>query len=152
MFGILFALCPIKENKVDPMELLSKNLDLYIEMKELAVEQETLINREDMDRFLDLTARRDHLQRQIAANDRKYSQFIKERHAAPTDPKVTRIRKDMIQMIRSIQEIDKNIEAGLIQKKDLFFSEIKHIRKGQRAIRGYGGNPVRTPRFINKQG
>ena len=137
---------------MDPLDLLSKNLDLFIEMKELAVEQEILINREDMDRFMDLDARRNHMQRQITANDRKYSEYTKARHGTPTDPKVTRIREKMIQTIRSIQEIDKNIENGLTQKKDLFFSEIKQIRKGQRAIRGYGGNPVRMPRFINRKG
>ena len=70
----------------------------------------------------------------------------------PTDPKVTRIWKDMIHMIRSIQETDKNIEETLTQKKDLFSSEIKQIRKGQRAIRGYGGNLAPSPRFISRQG
>ncbi|MBW1802216.1 MAG: flagellar export chaperone FlgN [Deltaproteobacteria bacterium] len=137
---------------MDPLDLLSKNLDLYIEMKELAAEQETLISREDMDTFMDLTARRHHLQRQIKANDREYRQCTKALHARPTDPKLTRLRKDLIRMIRSIQEIDKKIEDGLTQKKDLSLSEIKQIRKGQMAVRGYGGRTVRAPRFINKQG
>ena len=141
-----------KRNTEEPVDLLSDRLDLFIEMKALALEQEELLVIEDMDGFRDRVARRDHLQRQITANDRKYRECIQARSTPPTDPKEARIREDIIQQIRSIQEIDQNIEYGLTQKKDLFLSELKQIRNGQKAIRGYGRNPVRPPRFIDRQG
>ena len=137
---------------MDPLDLLSENLNLYTEMKELAVEQETLITREDMNPFMGLAARREHLQRQIEANDRQYNQFAKASHTRSTDPKLSRLRQDLIRMIRSIQEIDKKIEDGLTQKKELSLSEIKQIRKGHKAVRGYGHKSVRPPRFIDKKG
>jgi hypothetical protein len=54
-------------------------------------------------------------------------------------------------IIRSIQETDKRIEASIIARKDTLLDEIKSVKKGQNAVKRYGGCSAKTPKFLDRK-
>jgi len=59
-------------------------------------------------------------------------------------------------VIQSIQEIDREIEEIILKKRTDLILEIKNLRQGQKALRGYGGGyggkSAGNPKFIDRRG
>jgi hypothetical protein len=54
-------------------------------------------------------------------------------------------------IIRSIQETDKRIEASIVARTDTLLDEIKSLKKGQNAVKRYGGGSEKISRFLDRK-
>jgi len=137
---------------MEPADIMMMNYDLFKRMKELAEKQELVIADDQMDEFNRLFDQREHIREEITANSRRYGIEMKNASYKRKDQKVNDISMDISDMIRSIQETDKRIEELIISRKDLLMDDIKNIKKGQSALKGYGGVPKKTNRFLDRNG
>ncbi|MBW2304537.1 MAG: flagellar protein FliT [Deltaproteobacteria bacterium] len=132
---------------VDVVEQWQLKRDLFLEMKDLALKQKELVSEERMDLFSKLSGRRQGIQRKISS--------MKINGPATGNAKESRIRTlkaECARIIESIQEIDGEIERLLSEKRDALMEEIKAVRRGRRALKGYGGKRKKVPRFIDTRG
>lgn len=132
-----------------PSDVSDKNRDLYIIMKELAIEQERLITEDQIDDFLAISLRRERLQREISHNDKKHKKNNMENKVRDG---MDSLSLEIADIIKSIQEVDQKIEKLLFEKKEDLLIDIKNYRKGKKALRGYSAKQSVDPRFINQQG
>lgn len=109
----------------------------------MASKQEEYISGDEIENFIELSRKRDRLQHEISANNRR-SDNNNEKNGS--------LSMEIVDVIKSIQETDKRIEKFIIEKKENILVDIKKVRKGQRAIKSYGGKPLQEPRFIRKKG
>lgn len=134
------------------IDLLAENLRLFRRMKDLAARQNALLSEDNMDMFLNLANERAGIQREIAANQKRqnapYDTSLKEAAGEKTNT----LRAKMAEEIQSIEKLDGKAQEVLQQKRDALLSEIKNLRKGQRAMKGYGAKSARDPKFIDSQG
>jgi hypothetical protein len=141
---------------VNAFGLLSKNLGLLVKMKELARKQEGFLFEDQMDGFLELSSQRERLQSEISANQLKYQKALTEKTEKNRDPfveeKVRSISSEMVDTLRSIQDMDRKIEELLTAKKKNLLLEIRNLRRGHKALRGYGGGAEKIPKFIDREG
>jgi hypothetical protein len=133
------------------MEYLSKNLHLYKRMKELAAQQETCLLEDRLDLFLQLADQREQLRLKITANEKKQESLLRESFAGKRETPVPLPAADIADVIRSIQETDRKTEELMLMRKEAFVSELKGIRNGRKAVRGYGGKSPRCARFVDRQ-
>lgn len=134
-------------------ELMTGNYNLFKKMNELTEKQELLISEDRLDEFLGLTEQIERIRENISRNNRRYHSI------AENNPRgVTRMgRQDPIffeieDVIKSIQETDKRIEDLVNDRKNRLLSEIKAVRKSQKAAESYGRVPSKSPRFIDRKG
>jgi len=133
---------------MNPRDLLSRNLGLFAKMKELATRQRELLSNDQVEAFLRLITEREKLQYEISSNEKRYRQRAR---VGPT-AKTHAVARDIMDWIHSIQETDREIEELLAEKKDQILMDAKALRRGQHALRGYGGKAPKAPRFIDKEG
>ena len=134
---------------------LTRSLDLFQKMRLLAEKQRGLVaNQKDFEltHFLDLADQRDHLQKEIATETAK--RVSPADHVKKTAKKAKPLTSapEIAEVIRSIKEVDREIEAFLSERREALFLEIKNIRQGRSAIRGYKAKTSKPPRFIDKEG
>jgi len=137
---------------VKSTELLSKSLGLFIKMRELAIKQRELVSDGQIDAFFDLSSQRERLQNEISANKEKYEGYMDNNRDLLTGQKTRAISMEIADVIQSIQDIDMKIEEFIMEKRGGLLSEIKGLRQGQKALKGYGGQSAKTPRFIDRNG
>ena len=137
---------------MESAEILIINCSLFKKMKDLAEKQEKFIFDDKIDEFNNLLNQREQIRKEITANTGKYESGIKNIPIKRQSQKVLTISREISDVIRSIQETDKRIEELIISKKDVFMNDVKNIRKGQNAIRSYGGVRQKINRFINRSG
>ena len=133
-------------------ELLSETLRLFIKMRELAMKQRELVLDNQIDAFLDLSSRRERLQNEISANREKYKGCMEHNSNRLSDQKTGAISMEIADLIQSIQDTDIKIEEFITEKRKELFSEIKGLRQGRKALKGYGGKSGENPRFIDQHG
>jgi chorismate mutase len=124
-------------------------------MRLLAEKQRGLVaNQEDFEltRFLDLAAQREHLQNEIAAEKAKPAASPDPVNKTATKTKPVTLAPEIAEAIRSIKEVDREIEDFLSERREALYREIKNIRQGRSAIRGYRAKTSKPPRFIDKEG
>lgn len=131
-------------------ELLKLNFSMFRKMKELAEDQEILLNEDRMDKYHNLANKRERLRTDITANNRRYSSLVK--HDSFGRSKSKGITDEIAEVIRSIQEIDKRIEGLILDGKQRLLTDISKMRKGRNALRNYRGKAGNIPRFIEKKG
>lgn len=134
-----------------PDELYQQR-DLFLEMKDIARRQKDMVTEDRMDRFLELSKQREELQRKISAGSPRAERYVDTTRRAPGNGRVRSIEDDVIHIIRSIQDIDRQIETFVTEKRDRLLNDINGLRKGRKALKGYGGRTKRNPRFIDTQG
>ncbi len=133
-------------------ELLSETLRLFIKMRELAIKQRELVLDNQIDAFLDLSSRRGLLQHEISANRKKYKGCMENNSNRLSGQKAGAISMEIAGVIQSIQDTDIKIEEFIKEKRKELLSEIKGLRQGRKAIKGYGGKSGKSPRFIDQHG
>ena len=57
---------------------------------------------------------------------------------------------EIVEVIRSIQEIDRKTEEFFFGQRDSLLAEIRNLRAGQKALKGYGARSPRGARFIDR--
>ncbi len=134
---------------------LARSLDLFRKMRVLAEKQRGLaVNQEgfELSSFLDLVAQREHLQKEIAAETAKPLALAGHENKSATRTKGVTLAPEIAEAIRSIKEVDREVEEFLSKRREALYLEIKNIRQGRSAIRGYRAKTSKPPRFIDKEG
>ena len=125
-------------------------------MRGLASSQKESLSEDQIDRFVTLSARRDRLRHQISTNENKYKGLLDKTRNPLKDEETRSISMEITDVIQFIQEIDREIEEIILEKRADLILEIKNLRQGQKALRGYGGGyggkSARSPKFIDRQG
>jgi len=137
---------------MESADILIFNYNLFKKMKDLAEKQEAMISDEQMDEFNKLMNQREEIRKEITSNSRRYASETKNAPVKRHNQNVHAISQEISEVIRSIREIDKRIEEIIISKKDTFRDDVKTIRKGQNAVRSYGGARQKINRFIDRSG
>lgn len=135
-----------------PNEYFSRCGDQFNEMKALADKQKALLSEDRIDLFLRVGAEREKLRQKISTLERRYKRSSGEYPPLPFEGKNRSRAEEMARTIRSIQDIDREIVALLHEKRGRLLTEIRGLRHGQKALKGYGGKSPLQARFIDKQG
>lgn len=125
--------------------------DLFLEMRNVALQQRDLIRENQMDHFLKLSGLRNGLQRRIAAKGARNAS-LKGEHPPFPEGKTRLVAREIQEIIQSIRDIDREIEKFITEKKEEMSRDIHTIRKRKKGIKGYGGKTTKRPRFIDTQG
>jgi lipopolysaccharide biosynthesis regulator YciM len=117
-------------------EWLQLDLDLYHQMKKLAEKQRDALMVDRLDEFMLHSHRRQSIQNAISANPKgqRKSVIPGEKRGGKSRNEITQA----LQTIEAIQEMDKEMEGLISQKRKALISQMKEIRHGQKALRGYG--------------
>jgi hypothetical protein len=112
------------------------NLALYDQMKRLAEKQRDALMADRLDEFMLHSSRRQSIQKAISANRKGQRTTVipGAKKGGKSGNEITRVA----QMIEAIQEMDKEIERLISLKREGLMSQMKEIRHGQKALRGYG--------------
>lgn len=129
------------------MELLEKNIGLYEKMRDLAMQQQSSLEEDRMDAFLHLARERDRLRFQIERNEKKLSLASGYRNGSC---KEMILRKEKI--IRSLQKVDQKNKESILVKRENLLTQIRDLRKGQKALKGYGTKAAKDARFFDGRG
>jgi hypothetical protein len=132
-------------------ERLHLDLDLYDQMKKLAEKQRDALMADRLDEFMVHCSRRQSIQNAISANCKGQGTTV-----VPGGKKGGKARNEItrvVQIIEAIQEMDKEIEGLISLKRKALMSQMKEIRHGQKALRGYGkANRNVGGRFFESRG
>jgi hypothetical protein len=142
-----------KENmSVKSTDLLAKNLHLFKKMNDLAARQNALLSEGHMGMFFNLANQREQIQHEIGANEKRDRGLSPRPLDEAMREKTHALSREIADVIRSIQDVDEKTEEFFLRERDALFSEIRDLRKGQRAMRGYGGKSPRGAKFIDWHG
>ncbi len=132
-------------------EKLRLDLDLFGQMREQAKKQRNALMADRLDEFMLHTSLRQSIQKAISANRKgdRVARMSAAKRGAALPGEVTQA----IQIIEAIQETDKEIEGLIALKREALMSQMKEIRLGRKALRGYG-KPNQDPagRFFESRG
>ena len=134
------------------LDLLERNRTLFKQMKAIAEKQEKLIYDDQINEFLELSSRRRLLQQEISKNYGRYKKATNNRSYRGIKTKTNKLSIDIANVIQSIQDMDRSMEKFICERKDKLFVEIKGFRKGQKASKGYRGQSLKSPRFMDREG
>jgi hypothetical protein len=134
----------------EAMELLEKNIRLFRKMKDLAFEQRSCLEDDRLDAYFNLSREREHLRSQITLNQKTAGSLaIKAREGFTLVAR--KHATEMMEVLRLIQDIDTRIKEMLIRKKESLASEIRDLKKGHRAVKGYHQRSTRPSKFIDRE-
>ena len=134
------------------LELLNRNHHLFSRMKRLASKQEKLIETDNVYEFLDIISQRKRIQQEISSNEKRYDKQKKKRVESDLKERVRELISEIEAIVLFIKQVDQRTEGLLENRKGDLSLEIMGFRKGQKALKGYGGFNVKSPRFIDRQG
>lgn len=136
-------------NIIDLLEIKKNNFE---KIKSLADEQEKLICDDLMQDYLNLLEKRDSIQNEIDSDYRKYRHIFKRAGKKEREMTIT-INREISEVIESIMGVDKRIEQLVSEKKKDILDEIKGLKKGRSAVKGYGNKKAQSQaRFIKTVG
>ena len=134
------------------IELLEAKKNKFQEIKVLADKQEKLVCEGLMQEYLQLSAKRDLIKNEIDADNKKYG-YIFEKADRKDREMAMSINREISEVIESIMDIDKRIEKLISEKRTEVLDEIKGLKKGRTAVKGYGSKKAQAqPRFIKTVG
>ncbi|MFC1822933.1 hypothetical protein ACFL9T_09525 [Thermodesulfobacteriota bacterium] len=137
---------------METYELLEQKLELFRKMKEVATELEQDLSRGQWDAFRDLLLKRDRLQREVSKKDLSLENLRKKGKNDSADQKSRRITEEIIDLIQSLQAIDRRVEQQVLKEREDLYMEIKGLRQGKKAMKGYGRQSGGDPKFIDRRG
>lgn len=134
------------------IELLESKKNNFIKIKTLADQQEKFLCDDLMQDYLRLFEKRDHIKNEIDSDNKKYKYALKEANRKEREMAMS-INREISEVIESIMDVDKRVEQLISEKKKDVLDEIKGLKKGKTAVKGYGNKKVQTqPRFIKTVG
>jgi hypothetical protein len=132
------------------MKPLAENLPLYKRMKDLALRQELTLSRDRMDLFFQLANQREQIRQRIVDNEKRLGSPGERPRGGVLNGRTRSLAAEIVEVIRSIQEIDRKTEEFFFGQRDSLLAEIRDLRAGQKALKGYGGRSPRGARFIDR--
>ena len=136
---------------MESKELLNRNKVLIGEIRELAVKQEKLVYDDKIDEFLELSNLRERIKKEVTRNNKRYSSFMKGKPRKNIFENES-MAMEISEVIQSIQEVDRRVERLLKEKKGNLVHNVKKIRRGKNAVKGYGAKPLSMPKFVSRKG
>ena len=134
------------------IELLEIKKNNFEKIKKLADEQEKLICDDSIQDYLYLLEERDSIRNEIDSDYKKYRHIFKNAGKKEREMATT-INREIFEVIESIMDVDKRIEQLVSEKKKDVLDEIKGLKKGRTAVKGYGNKQAqRQARFIKTIG
>ena len=134
------------------IELLEIKKNNFEKIKTLAGEQEKFVSDDLIEDYLHLSVKRDRIKNEIDSDNKKYRYLFKNADRKESKMAMS-INKDISEVIESIMDIDKRIEQLISEKKKDVLDEIKGLKKGRTAVKGYGKKKAQTEaRFIKTVG
>jgi len=134
---------------MESIDILTTNCNLFKKMRELAERQESVLADDRMDEFNDLQNLRDLIRREVTANSNRYVSEAGKCSIRKEPPGLKSLSMEISAIIESIQETDRRIEASITARKNTLQDEIKNLRKGQNAVKRYGGGTNKVSRFFD---
>lgn len=131
-------------------KMISEKLILFKKIKELADRQEALLSKDRFDTFMSLIAQRSQIQRKIEKQDKLAKKAYQGLGKSSFDKKSGPIAQQISEVIASIQETDRKIEETLLKQRSGLISQIKDLRHGKKAVKGYGKESGYPPRYIDQ--
>ena len=133
-------------------ELLEQKKNNFKKIKTLADQQERMVCDDHMQEYLQLSVKRDLIKNEIDADNKKY-RYIFENAGKKEREMTMPINREISEVIESIMEADKRIERLVSENKKDIVEEIKGLKKGRTAVKGYGNKKTQKhPRFIKTVG
>ena len=132
-------------------DLLHKNRFLFDEMKKLAIRQEKCVSQDQMAEFLNLSNRRESLRREISKNNDQYGPIV-EKGSPRGEKSDDTLNREIRDVIQSIQEVDRRVEKFILERRNSLMHQARRLRRGKKAVKGYGKKGVKTSKFLNKKG
>lgn len=129
---------------------MTSKLTLFKRIKELAEQQEDCLFKDRFDSFLSLLTQRSRIQRKIDQQDELAARSNRGPEGGPLGSQSELIVQQIKDIIASIQKTDRKIEEVISKQQAGLISEIKELRQGKKAMRGYGGKSGYTPRYIDQ--
>lgn len=134
------------------IELLEIKKNNFEKIKTLADEQKKLICVDLIQDYLHLAVKREHIKNEIDSDNKKY-RYVFERADRKEREMAMSINREISEVIESIMDVDKRIEQLVSEKKKDVLDEIKGLRKGRTAVKGYGSKKAHAqPKFIKTVG
>ena len=132
-------------------EKLRLDMDLFGQMREQAKKQRDALMADRLDEFMLHATLRQSIQKAISANRKgdRVAGMSEAKRGSALPGEIAQA----IQIIEAIQETDKEIEGLIALKREALMSQMKEIRHGRKALRGYG-KPNQDPggRFFESRG
>ena len=136
-------------NIIEILELKKINFE---KIKSVADQQEKLVCDGLMQDYLQLSVKRDRIKNEIDSDSKKY-RYGFEKAAKKEREMAMSINKDISEVIESIMDVDKRIEQLINEKKKDVIDEIKGLKKGRTAVKGYSSKKKHIQaRFIKTVG
>jgi hypothetical protein len=132
------------------METVEKNLKLFCKMKELALKQQTSLEEDRLDLFSQLSRERERIRSKITIHQTA-TVLSKGKKGGQAEADSRKRAMEILEVIQVIQDIDTRIRETLLRKKDALVTEIREIRKGKKAVRGYGKRFMRPAKFVDQK-
>lgn len=137
---------------MDILEILEIKKNNFEKIKSLADQQEILVCDDLMQDYLLLSDKRDRIKNEIDSDNKKYRHVFEKANRNEKEIAMA-INGEISKVIESIMDVDKRIEQLVNEKKKGIIDEIKGLKKGRKAVKGYGNKKVHArPRFIQKVG
>ena len=134
------------------IELLEMKRNNFKKIKTLADQQEKVVCDNLMQEYLQLSVKRDYLKNEIDSDNKKYRHVFEKADRKEKEMAMS-INRDISDVIESIMDVDKRIEQLVNEKKKDVLDEIKGIKKGRTAVKGYRHKKAQAqPRFIKTVG
>lgn len=138
---------------MEQIEYLSVKLSNFTRMKTLAETQvQTLTDGDDLDHFFDLLKQRELLRAQSTAHDRKIKRLREKGRSATPDQTLTSLQNQIEQAILATLKLDRQIEELIDRRREKLLADIKELRQGHKALKGYGGKTALKRYHIDKHG
>jgi hypothetical protein len=134
---------------MDLRDFLVERLELFKSMKAAAEDQKALLMKADVKDFMDLYAHREVLQHRIDLQEKKVEVVPAADRDGQRDRKIRSIREEIAEVIRAIRSIDREVETLVRKERKRILDEVKDLRHGQRALKGYGGRTAKPPKFVS---
>ena len=123
---------------------------MFEKMTALATKQTERMANSDIEAFLVLSSKRELIQKEISWYEREFGKLMNDIPAEGFE-ETRSITEKINDAVKTIQEIDlKNEKVILLQGNDLL-SEIKALRQGRKALKGYGAKTPGSPQFIDRR-
>jgi GTPase involved in cell partitioning and DNA repair len=136
-----------------PREYLSEKLSNFNQMKILAENQvQALAENDDLDRFFDLLKQREHLRSQMMAYDRNMRRTQNKARIDKADQINTELQDQINKTITTTLKCDRQIEELIGQRREKLLADIKDLRQGHKALKGYGSKANANLYHIDKLG
>ncbi len=135
------------------LSLLQEQRALYQRLKQVAGEQLSKIEEDDLPGFAEATDLRNSIQETISSLDSRVGRLLRSSPGSGKAPRVKEVREAIQASAQEIPALDQRTTALIREKRDQAARNLEHLREGRRGVRGYGGSsPPPHPRFIDQEG